>query len=1800
MAASTVDLGLQFQAPFPEAVAWSAPASTLSANRVIPLPSGNTAAVTLSGSSLVWFDNSVRQIVESDMNLLYRDGVSNAGDIMIAFTGLAPGTYSLTLFSIDYTTAGSAGSPWESTFDVRVTDATRVALTTVLADQHTATRHSVASAQLPAVVFSPNALGAATIQLARQGGTGDVMVNGFILDDGFAVIDTAPPSATPPTWLTPPAIVQAGVAGVKMAAAALSDTSGIEYYFESIADPSRNSGWIASPSWVDLGLDPSSQHQYRFRARDLSDNQNQTPWSTIAGVTTAASNSFNGFSTAQIGTRQPDFDFDGARVAPLAPPVGEHPRVWTSNAERPELRNRLATTRSGQEVMATISAYNRLTDAASYGFGSSVEFDRNAPYALDAWGTPRINNHGYYFAPAPFYEALVTWNGTGNPLPFNTNGTYDASTRTRLASQMTMMAFEAWLYQGQAEYDARRQNVATALANWATLVVNDPLTNSSNEDIFGGVHSAITYDFVYDLLSPAQRDTVRTTIRKVTWTLSQNYGVDVAPYATTSNWTTLNYFAPLSMMAVEGEPGSTDAAAYINEYARVYYNFLTYGWYETGAPNEGLGKNYQMISAMDAFARRGHYLLGHENVRAYVTEYLPQTMQPFGNAFQEYDDWGGSGRVAATGGYKFAPEDAVGGKYLFPDEPAADFVLQNYMGVSGLANPYAAYTYSNPIGQKPFTPNSYNNSLIPAAIQAADFDAANLSAEAWEAANALANAGNLTFVEPDRGLVNTRSDFSQDAVSLFFSARQDLGGHTHADRNNFNLSADGRLWAIYRTESSSRGPSGNVLSESEFHNVILIDGEGMGVNSKVVAKQPAKVVSVIDTPAATFTAADAKYAYDWTWQTHTSGGISPGPDELPVLETLNDFRMTPSAEPWYDEPLYYRPWWNGDGLGENFTKTRFNPVLSAYRTAGLVRGDSPYTLIVDDYRKDNSVHNYKWLMQVPDDVVVESTVVDPNPAAFRNDVILAETGGNRRLLVRVIAADGLVNPSAPAAIENYLDPRYETSTWKRLVIEANAVAPGFKVMLFPFTVGETLPTTSIAPGSTPQAGGFTNSIGGQVDAVTYAMGADGRTRVSLTQNAAPAAIDAPDAAPSAPAALSAVAVSQTRAQLNWIDLSDNEERFVIERSTDGVNFAAVDSVLANVTSYLDLNLTAGVKYYYRVAAVNELASAPSNVASTTAWPGGAVRIQADGERYTQDFATLNSATVNGKNWSGDAWLPGWSLTRSTANTFGYDAGSSGTTRPYSVGPATTTTVNPNDRALGGIPTSNGNQAQGVLFVNSTGQTLSRVDIAYVVEHWRRNTNASSMKFYYKLQSTSPVFDLNSTAGWTTVSSLDFSAPTGSAASLDGNAPANRASRSTTLNITIPAGHYLYLGWRITGGGTSSNANLAIDDLAVTFVTNPTVSIPPVSPTPRTSPVESTPIVFSENITGFTMDDLVLSKDGGPNLLTGAQSLSTLDGKTFTLAGLADITAASGDYTLTLTAAGAGISDLSGNPLLLGAQVAWQTAADPITVEAFSHSPLGDVEQVTLVFSHDPGSSLAAGDLALYSGAQAVLADVELISYQPETRTAVFHLSGEGGSALVDGDYHIVMSAGSLSAGGSMMEANYVSPTFFRLAGDIDRDRSTGFDDLGVLLGQYGSTNAGWIDGDLNGDGRVDFDDLGILLGAYGGQLPAAAPLEAAFAAAVTAGAVDPAPAPTSGPPAEADLTSRAAPLSTASRPLYRPLVAIGPAQVVTSARAGFVGPIPDDSILHPYTDHQLARHDRAAALFSSSPTTDRVSSGIID
>lgn len=68
----------------------------------------------------------------------------------------------------------------------------------------------------------------------------------------------------------------------------------------------------------------------------------------------------------------------------------------------------------------------------------------------------------------------------------------------------------------------------------------------------------------------------------------------------------------------------------------------------------------------------------------------------------------------------------------------------------------------------------------------------------------------------------------------------------------------------------------------------------------------------------------------------------------------------------------------------------------------------------------------------------------------------------------------------------------------------------------------------------------------------------------------------------APSNLTLTLVSTSQINLSWTDNSSDEEKFIIERSSDGNNWSTIDSVNAGITSYQSTGLSTDQLYYFRV------------------------------------------------------------------------------------------------------------------------------------------------------------------------------------------------------------------------------------------------------------------------------------------------------------------------------------------------------------------------------------------------------------------------------------------------------------------------------------------------------------------------------------------------------------------------------------------------------------------------------------------
>lgn len=96
---------------------------------------------------------------------------------------------------------------------------------------------------------------------------------------------------------------------------------------------------------------------------------------------------------------------------------------------------------------------------------------------------------------------------------------------------------------------------------------------------------------------------------------------------------------------------------------------------------------------------------------------------------------------------------------------------------------------------------------------------------------------------------------------------------------------------------------------------------------------------------------------------------------------------------------------------------------------------------------------------------------------------------------------------------------------------------------------------------------------------------------------------------------------------------------------------------------------------------------------------------------------------------------------------------------------------------------------------------------------------------------------------------------------------------------------------------------AVADIEVGDLESPAATLTDVAPEIRNSAVDATEITFSEPVLELGIEDLILTRDGGVNLISGDVSIESLSETVFRIRGLASLTSADGEYVLSVDTSG---------------------------------------------------------------------------------------------------------------------------------------------------------------------------------------------------------------------------------------------------------------------------------------------------------
>ncbi len=210
---------------------------------------------------------------------------------------------------------------------------------------------------------------------------------------------------------------------------------------------------------------------------------------------------------------------------------------------------------------------------------------------------------------------------------------------------------------------------------------------------------------------------------------------------------------------------------------------------------------------------------------------------------------------------------------------------------------------------------------------------------------------------------------------------------------------------------------------------------------------------------------------------------------------------------------------------------------------------------------------------------------------------------------------------------------------------------------------------------------------------------------------------------------------------------------------------------------------------------------------------GDVAFNTNGSVYNQNFDTLNPINNSVHVFTDDATIPGWYTNQATYNV---STGSSTAAAIYSFGLA-----NQADRAFGSIAAA-GTNLIGVGFVNNTGVTMTRFQVTFDGEQWRKSVNPvqQALTFDYNIGNG---LTINS-PGYTGVSQLDFTGPVAAPPNglINGNLAANRvAGISFWVNgVNWLPGQQLKLRWTDVNDAGAEHG-LGIDNFSFTAIPEPT-------------------------------------------------------------------------------------------------------------------------------------------------------------------------------------------------------------------------------------------------------------------------------------------------------------------------------------------------------------------------------------------
>ncbi len=555
---------------------------------------------------------------------------------------------------------------------------------------------------------------------------------------------------------------------------------------------------------------------------------------------------------------------------------------------------------------------------------------------------------------------------------------------------------------------------------------------SSMDRSVGGAHLGLCYDFAARWMTDEQKTLARRVVAKAI-AGRRGYGQNGSLRVRDTNQVAREMAIFLADVALEAE-GGFDREIYARGVETVRA-FLQWGISRDGTIYECDARGEEgletLMFAMIAMARRGDNAFGHPHLRRLLRSQI-QCASPSGALTVPRGSH-------ASGAVSVQSINVL--KTFHPDDAAADFLLAHSNG--GLWNP---------------EPQSQLSKLF-------------LYAPDWRRVARIDLGLPLDFSDASAGVFTSRSDHTGSAVWVAMQARPDLyvgAARVPHDAGSFYFEADGRLWAGRQGGAAA----GNHIGRQ---SIVFIDGVGQD-DGTGLAPPRVDYLGAETSEGGAIASADLRYAYDYVWATPFGSWnesratdhrweIETHPFVVQILKGTQHYRI-----PYESEPLN-NPWFPT-------LRAEFNPVQYAFRSVGLIRGNHPYVVVVDDVRKDGRAHRYEWRM-------MGAHQTESVPTQGQEVLVLAETDSDiQRGTPMLMVCE--VGPSA-CKLEN---------AGGRTCVSTSGVEARFRLLLIPFRSGAEVPRTTVDD----EAGIVTVRWRDQTDNLEFMVGRDHRTRISVLRD----------------------------------------------------------------------------------------------------------------------------------------------------------------------------------------------------------------------------------------------------------------------------------------------------------------------------------------------------------------------------------------------------------------------------------------------------------------------------------------------------------------------------------------------------------------------------------------------------------------------------------------------------------------------------------------------------------------------------